>query len=98
MSGASAARVNAQKWWEEASPVLDEAVGRLTRVDRELILGRFYRDQTYEQLAGEVNLSAEAVRKRLGRACRNCATTWRQRLGNCRRNWMGCCRRRWLVH
>lgn len=61
-------RANTETWWQDASPVLDEAVGRLARADRELILGRFYRDQTYEQLAAEVNLSSEAIRKRIGRA------------------------------
>ncbi len=54
--------------WEEIWPVLDEAVGRLRRTDREAVLLRFYRGMSLGELAVAVGIGEEAAKKRVQRA------------------------------
>ena len=64
---ASASDPNAADW-QTLAPVLDEMVCQLSRVDREAILLRYYRDLTFVELGAEIGTTEEAARKRVDRA------------------------------
>lgn len=54
--------------WPEIEPMLDEALNRLSTIDRSAVLLRYYQDNSVEQTARALNLSLEATKKRLQRA------------------------------
>lgn len=54
--------------WEQISPVLDEVIDRLPAGERGLVLRRFFSGESYALIAGELNLSEDAVRMRIRRA------------------------------
>lgn len=68
-------------WWERIGPVLDDAVARLSRTDRELVLARFYENRTYDDIARGRGISADGVRKRLTRAVAEMGEFLRSRAG-----------------
>ena len=54
--------------WQEALPILDDALERLPMKDRRLIIERFYRDKQFREIAAAVGESEGACKKRLKRA------------------------------
>jgi RNA polymerase sigma factor (sigma-70 family) len=54
--------------WEQLAPALDQLIERLNRADREALLLRYYRDMSFAEVAEQTGTTAEAARKRVGRA------------------------------
>lgn len=54
--------------WASIAPHLDQAVGRLSAVDRELVLLRYFEDRSFQEIATSTGRSVEACRKRAQRA------------------------------
>ena len=54
--------------WEEISPLLDDAVGKLGKADREVVLLRFYQQKAMAEVGEALGLSEEAAKKRVQRA------------------------------
>ena len=63
-----AARPESQSQLDEMLPHVDEALARLRPHDREAVLMRFYRRQSFAEVAGALGISEEAARKRVERA------------------------------
>lgn len=57
-----------QAAWNEIAPLLDECVAKLNQTDREAILLRYYRGQSYEEVGQALKMSADTARKRTDRA------------------------------
>jgi len=53
--------------WQELGPVLDEVLRSLSERDREAILLRYFKQQSFEEIGTTLGLSEEAVRKRIDR-------------------------------
>ena len=54
--------------WEEIAPVLDEAVDRLRKTDREAIVLRYFEQKSLRQVGEALGVSEEAAKKRVARA------------------------------
>ncbi len=54
--------------WEQLAPLLDEAIGRLGKTDRNAIVLRFFEAKPISEVADALGLKEWAVRKRLERA------------------------------
>jgi len=54
--------------WEQLTPVLDEALDRLKREDRDAILLRFFQQRTFGEVGTALGSNEEAARKRVNRA------------------------------
>ncbi len=54
--------------WDEVSPLLDDAVGKLGRKDREVVLLRFYQQKALAEVGRELGISEDAAQKRVERA------------------------------
>ena len=54
--------------WNEVRPVLDAAMGGLSRVDRDALVLRFFKGLELRTVGEELGLSEEAARKRIVRA------------------------------
>jgi RNA polymerase sigma factor (sigma-70 family) len=54
--------------WDEIAPLLEDAVARLGKKDREAILMRFYERRSLAQVARALEISEEGARKRIRRA------------------------------
>ena len=54
--------------WQEISPVLDEAVAKLSAKDRDAVLLHFYQGLSLSELASTLGTGEEAARKRVQRA------------------------------
>ena len=54
--------------WQEALPILDDALERLPMKDRRLIIERFYREKKFPEIAAATGESEGACKKRLKRA------------------------------
>jgi RNA polymerase sigma factor (sigma-70 family) len=54
--------------WNEVRPVLDAAMGTLSRVDRDALVLRYFRGLELRAVGQELGLSEEAARKRIARA------------------------------
>ena len=54
--------------WEEISPLLDDAVGRLGKKDREIVLLRFYQRKALAEVGRCLGISEDAAQKRVDRA------------------------------
>lgn len=54
--------------WQEALPILDDALERLPMKDRRLILERFYKERKFREIAATTGESEGACKKRLKRA------------------------------
>ena len=53
---------------EEASPLLDEALDRLSKADRELVLLAYYQELPHEEIAAHLGIRRDAAHKRVQRA------------------------------
>ncbi|MEA2708981.1 MAG: hypothetical protein QOF78_1582 [Phycisphaerales bacterium] len=54
--------------WEQVGPMLDEAVGKLKREDRDALALRYFQGRSVADVAAVLGVSHEAAQKRLGRA------------------------------
>ncbi len=54
--------------WEQISPLLDDAMGRLGEQDRNAIVLRFFENKTPHEVAATLNLNEVTARKRVSRA------------------------------
>ncbi|RYD26053.1 MAG: sigma-70 family RNA polymerase sigma factor, partial [Verrucomicrobiaceae bacterium] len=54
--------------WDRIAPFLDEVIHQLPDAERTLILRRFFSGESHTAIAGEMNLSPDAVRMRMNRA------------------------------
>src|ERR1039457_5458369 len=54
--------------WEQMSPLLDDAMGRLGDNDRNAIVLRFFENRTPQEVAVALNLNEVTARKRVSRA------------------------------
>ena len=54
--------------WRDALPLLDESLDRLPPADRELVLGRFFEDRSFRDIAESSGRSEGACKMRLRRA------------------------------
>lgn len=60
--------MNTSENWQEALPILDDALERLPMKDRRLIIERFYRDKKFSEIAAATGDTEGACKKRLKRA------------------------------
>lgn len=54
--------------WAALAPVLDDLVNRLPDADRDVLLRRYYGNESHAQIGRQLGLSEDAVRKRAARA------------------------------
>lgn len=54
--------------WRQIAPVLDEAMSRLGRKEREALVLRFFQDKSLRETAAGLNISEAAAQKRVSRA------------------------------
>lgn len=54
--------------WEELAPLLDRLIDQLSRSDREIILLRYFREISVDELATQIGTTPGAARKRVERA------------------------------
>ena len=54
--------------WDEAEPLLDEAVSRLGTSDRDAILLRFFQNKSHKEIASGLGTTEDGARKRVTRA------------------------------
>ncbi|MGA2583818.1 MAG: sigma-70 family RNA polymerase sigma factor [Tepidisphaeraceae bacterium] len=54
--------------WEQIAPLLDSALNRLPKKDRDAVLLRFFQDRSFAEIGTELGFSTEAARKRVFRA------------------------------
>ncbi len=54
--------------WTQMRPVLDDALGALSRADRDAILLRFFQEQGFSAIGAALNVSENAARMRVERA------------------------------
>ncbi len=59
---------NTDPSWERLEPLLDEALGQLPELDRNVVLLRFFEKKALRDVATQVGLNEGAARKRLARA------------------------------
>ena len=65
--------VTARIDWEKARPVLDDAIGELSDVDREAVLLRYFEGRDFSSVGAKLNLTGNAARMRVERArWKNC--------------------------
>jgi RNA polymerase sigma factor (sigma-70 family) len=57
-----------QPRWDDIAPLLESAVGRLTKADRDAVLLRFYEQRPLAEVGTALGISEEAARKRVDRA------------------------------
>lgn len=54
--------------WQQIRPILDEALNRLNKTDRDALLLRFFEQQPFAQIGESLGSTEDAVRKRIARA------------------------------
>jgi len=54
--------------------LMEDSIAQLPPIEREMIVGRFYRRQSFAEIGGGFGLSAEAVRKRISRSLKEIKT------------------------
>ena len=58
----------AETVWDQISPYLNDALDRLSKFDREVVMIRYFGNKSHKEAAQAVGLSEDAARKRLSRA------------------------------
>ena len=67
-AAAAAPRPSSDPAWSEVTGVLEAAVARLRRAERQAVLLRFYQQLSHADVAAALGLSEDAARKRVARA------------------------------
>jgi RNA polymerase sigma factor (sigma-70 family) len=57
-----------REMWEQLTPLLDESLSRLSGVDRDAVLLRYYQGKTHGEVGAALGVSEEAAKKRVARA------------------------------
>src|SRR6478736_6125240 len=65
--------------WEQVSPLLDDAMGRLGEKDRNAIVLRFFENRTPQEVASALKLNEATSRKRVSRALEKLRTFFAKR-------------------
>lgn len=65
--------------WEQVSPLLDEALGRLGEKDRNAIILRYFENRTPQEVATALKLNEVTARKRVSRALEKLRTLFAKR-------------------
>jgi RNA polymerase sigma factor (sigma-70 family) len=65
--------------WEQISPLLDDAMGRLGEKDRNAIVLRFFENRTPQEVAAALKLNEVTARKRVSRALEKLRTFFAKR-------------------
>lgn len=65
--------------WEQISPLLDDAMGRLGEADRNAIVLRFFENRTPQEVAAALKLNEVTARKRVSRALEKLRTFFAKR-------------------
>jgi len=65
--------------WEQISPLLEEAMGRLGEADRNAIVLRYFENRTPQEAAAALQLNEATARKRVSRALEKLRTFFAQR-------------------
>lgn len=65
--------------WNEITPHLDEAVGKLSREDRQMMVLRYFEQRNFQEIAAVVGASEEACKKRAQRALERLGALLRKR-------------------
>jgi len=65
--------------YDRLSPIIDEALHGLSERDRELVLLRYYQENSFVEISAKLGLSADAARFRLDRALGRMRTTLARR-------------------
>ena len=65
--------------WEQISPLLDDAMGRLGEKDRNAIVLRFFENRTSQEVAAALKLNEVTARKRVSRALEKLRTLFAKR-------------------
>lgn len=71
--------VTARIDWEKARPVLDDAIGELSDVDREAVLLRYFEGRDFSSVGAKLNLTGNAARMRVERALEKLRTRLERR-------------------
>lgn len=58
----------AESVWQQITPHLDEALDRLSKADRELVMIRFFGNKSHKEVAQTLGISEGTAKKRLSRA------------------------------
>jgi RNA polymerase sigma factor (sigma-70 family) len=58
----------AETIWDQISPYLNDALGRLSRIDREALMIRYFGDKSHKEVAQALGLSEDSAKKRISRA------------------------------
>ena len=54
--------------WDNVEPMLDAAMSGLSGTDRQLLVMRYWESRTTDEVAGTLNVSSDAAKKRVSRA------------------------------
>jgi RNA polymerase sigma factor (sigma-70 family) len=65
--------------WDKARPVLDDAIGELSDVDREAVLLRYFEGRDFSSVGAKLNLTGNAARMRVDRALEKLRTRLERR-------------------
>lgn len=65
--------------WNQITPHLDEAIGRLTREDRQIMILRYFEQQSFLEIAAAIGVREEACKKRAQRALERLGSMLRKR-------------------
>lgn len=68
-----------QNVWDQVVPVLNETMGELGEKDRDAVLLRFFKQQSFRQVAQRLGTTEEAAKKRVARALKTLAHLMAQR-------------------
>jgi RNA polymerase sigma factor (sigma-70 family) len=71
--------VNGRNVWQDALPVLDEAIDQLSAADRDVVLLRFFERKSFREIAAALGKSEAAAQKQGERALARLATLLRRR-------------------
>jgi len=65
--------------WEQLAPLLDEAIDRLGKADRDAVVLRFFQNKSAREIAAALNVHESAAQKRLHRAVEKLRAYFRKR-------------------
>jgi RNA polymerase sigma factor (sigma-70 family) len=61
-------RQEAETVWDQISPYLNDALDRLSRIDREVLMIRYFGNKNHKEVAQALGLSEDTAKKRVSRA------------------------------
>jgi uncharacterized protein (TIGR03435 family) len=70
---------SSQEFWNQLSPLLDEAMARLGKKDRHAVILRFFKDKSLQEVAATMQVSEAAAQRRVLRALEKLRKIFAQR-------------------